>query len=311
MGILNYFRQSLRRTYRIGTKLLRKLLRISLHDNTLVRLPGSIWAKYLLPIDYAPSRNYAPRWGYSKQVLQDIHQKFLNRSSMYIDLVGRMKIHASSMRNIPLEFDEQNLPMPAWTGVAYSPFDALVLHTLIIDHKPGIFLEIGSGISTCFAKYAADISGHSMRIVSIDPEPRAAIDAICNDVIREPIESVDLSIFETLRPNDIIFLDGSHRAFINSDVTVFFTEVLPKVPTGVLIHIHDVTLPWDYPPMFAPWYWNEQYLLALLLQYGSSHFEVIAPTHFMCKEPIIRDAMPEYFHDLGVFNGGWRDGGAM
>ena len=173
------------------------------------------------------------------------------------------------------------------------------------------FRERRSDFTTCYAKHASEISNHPMRIISIDPEPRAAIDEICDTVIRNSIENVDDSIFSLLKANDIVFLDGSHRSFMNSDVTIFFLEILPKLPVNVLIHIHDVTLPWDYPPMFANWYWNEQYLLVLLLRYGSTQFEVIAPTHFMCRDSNISDAMPVHFLDLGAFNDGWRGGGAM
>lgn len=278
---------------------------------SLVRLEGSEWAKFLLPIDYAPSRNYVPRWGYSRPVLQDLYDLFAENIEIYKELVAKMREHAPSMREIPLVFHERNLPMPAWSGVAYAPFDALVLHTLIQIYKPNIFLEIGSGISTCFARYAADKSKHAMKIVSIDPEPRAEIDAICDLIIREPVENVDQAIFENLEAGDIVFMDGSHRSFMNSDVTVFFLEILDKIPKGVLIHIHDITLPWDYPPMFASWYWNEQYLLAAIIKYGKKQFVPLAPTHFMCKVPEIRDSLPAYFIDLGEYNDGWLGGGAM
>ncbi len=81
----------------------------------------------------------------------------------------------------------------------------------------------------------------------------------------EGLETCDLARFDQLQPGDILFLDCSHRVFMNSDVTVFMIDVLPRLRPGVPVHVHDIVLPWDYPDMFTNWYWSEAYILAAYL----------------------------------------------
>jgi hypothetical protein len=81
-------------------------------------------------------------------------------------------------------------------------------------------------------------------------------------------------------------MDGSHRSFMNSDVTVFFLEVLPRLQSGVLVHMHDIFLPEDYPPhsmlnFYPHRYWSEQYLLAASLLAGHQNYDVLLPNYFI------------------------------
>jgi hypothetical protein len=89
----------------------------------------------------------------------------------------------------------------------------------------------------------------------------AEIDRLCDSVIRRPLEELDLSIFDDLEPGDFLFIDSSHRTFSNSDVTVVFMDVLPRLRTGVIVHFHDIFWPYDYLPEWANQYYSEQYLL--------------------------------------------------
>ena len=84
---------------------------------------------------------------------------------------------------------------------------------------------------------------------------------------------------------DILFYDGSHRAFENSDVTVFFLEVLPQLPAGVLVHVHDICLPYDYPPGWEGRWYSEQYLLAAWLLGGGARVRVVLPNAFVSHDP--------------------------
>ena len=97
-----------------------------------------------------------------------------------------------------------------------------------------------------FARHAIRTGNLKTTIMSIDPKPRAEIDSLCDRVMRLPLELCDLNLFRELEPGDILFFDGSHRIFANSDVTVFFIEVLPRLKPGVLVHVHDIFLPADY-----------------------------------------------------------------
>jgi hypothetical protein len=92
-------------------------------------------------------------------------------------------------------------------------------------------------------------------------------------VIREPLETTSLAPFAALEAGDVVFFDGSHRTFMNSDVTVFFLEVLPNLPAGALVGIHDIHLPDDYPAAWTDRHYSEQYLLAAYLLAGCAWFE--------------------------------------
>jgi hypothetical protein len=195
--------------------------------------------------------------------------------------------------------------------VPYAPFDSVALYTMIRKYRPRLYLEIGSGITTCFAHRARRDGKLHTHIESIDPQPRASIDPICDAVIRDGLETCNLEIFDRLEPNDILFFDGSHRSFMNSDVTVFFIDVLPRLKPGVIVHIHDITLPWDYPESFVNWYWNEQYLLAVYLQGTRDRIHPLLPTAFICRDDAFAAEFATPIIDLGAINDGWRGGGAM
>lgn len=146
------------------------------------------------------------------------------------------------------------------------------------------YLEVGSGNSTLFVRAALRQMGMDTRIVSIDPAPRAEVDAICDEVIRQPVENVDLSIFDRLEPGDALFIDNSHRSFMNSDVTVCMTEVIPRLKPGVLVGIHDMFLPYDYPATWSERGYNEQYLLAAMLLAGPDYLDIQLANHWLYRE---------------------------
>ncbi len=118
---------------------------------------------------------------------------------------------------------------PVWNNDFFPAFDAISLFGLISTLKPHIYFEIGSGHSTRIAAKAKALNSPSTRIISIDPFPRTEIDELCDEVIRKPLEECDLSLFDQLSDNDILFFDGSHRVLQNSDTEVFFFDILPRL----------------------------------------------------------------------------------
>ena len=146
------------------------------------------------------------------------------------------------------------------------------------------YMEVGSGNSTLFVRAALRQMGRDTRVVSIDPAPRAEVDAICDEVIRQPVENVDLSIFDRLEPGDALFIDNSHRSFMNSDVTVCVTEVIPRLKPGVLVGVHDIFLPYDYPATWSERGYNEQYLLAAMLLAGPDYLDIQLANHWLYRQ---------------------------
>ena len=168
-----------------------------------------------------------------------------------------------------------------------------------MHEDPATYLEVGSGTSTKFARRAIADHGLRTRVVSIDPNPRAEIDSVCDEVLRTPLEDLDLAVFDTVGPGDIVFVDNSHRVFTNSDATVVFLEVLPRLAPGVLVEIHDIYLPDDYPPDWNDRYYSEQYVLAGYLLGGGQAFTVELPNWFVTTDPELSRILAPLWAALG------------
>jgi hypothetical protein len=173
---------------------------------------------------------------------------------------------------------------PFWENSYFGGMDAIALHGMLAEVQPLLYLEIGSGNSTKFARHAVRVHGLRTRIVSLDPEPRAEIDSLCDEVIRTPLEQSDISIFDRLNSGDILFYDGSHQVLQNSDVTVFFLDILPRLKPGVWVHIHDVFLPWDYPPEWIERHYAEEYMLACWILSASPRIQLELANYFTSRD---------------------------
>jgi len=161
--------------------------------------------------------------------------------------------------------------------------DAEVFYTLIRTQKPGRIIEIGSGHSTKVARQAILDGKLNTRIVSIDPKPRAEIDSLTDECVRENVEHVEPTLFDTLQKGDMLFIDSSHEVRMGNDGAFLYSTIVPRIASGVLVQIHDVFLPYDYPlDLLAKTgcEWNEQYVVQAILILGTA-FEVIWPGYFI------------------------------
>lgn len=230
-----------------------------------------------ITIDFPPKS--AARWGHGSPPHKGIEALLLNRLDRQTEFLKKCKSYTVSFEKITgrkvTEID------PYWDQNWFPPLDGISLYTAVAECKPGRYIEIGSGNSTKFAKLAIDQQKLTTEIVSIDPHPRAEIDQISDLVYRKGVEDVDLSLFDSLSENDIVFFDGSHRSFQNSDVTVFFLEIIPRLKTGVVVGVHDIFLPNDYPPAWLDRYYNEQYLLATYILAKGDEFKLMFGCNYM------------------------------
>jgi hypothetical protein len=159
--------------------------------------------------------------------------------------------------------------------------DTVALYGFVRTRQPKRYVEVGSGQSTKVVARARTDGGLDMRITSIDPSPRVEIDWLCDDVIRSSLEEADLARgFGELSAGDMVFFDGSHRLLPNSDCVAFFLDILPSLPPGVLVGIHDIYLPDDYPPGFVEVWWSEQYVLGAILLAEPSWLRVVLPSMY-------------------------------
>jgi predicted O-methyltransferase YrrM len=199
---------------------------------------------------------------------------------------------------------EKDVSSPFWVNDWFPPFDGAALYGLIAERSPRRYIEVGSGISTRFARKAISDLGLQTRIVSIDPHPHTVIDALCDDVLRSRMEEVPREFWEGIGPDDLLFIDNSHRSFPNSDVTVFFVEVMPALRPGTIWGMHDIFLPWDYPEEWSERFYNEQYLLLSYLLGGADGDEIILPVMWAAHQPQLHGILAplwkreELFQDL-------------
>jgi hypothetical protein len=203
---------------------------------------------------------------------------------------------------------------PTWENAWLPPIDALSLALLLVERRPSVYLEIGSGTSTKFARSAIRHFDLPTRIVSIDPHPRAEIDDVCDEIVRKPLEDVGPERFAALEPGDLLFFDGSHRSFPGSDVTTFFLDLVPLLKGGVVWGIHDICLPFDYPREWCTEqrrYYNEQYLLAAYLLGGAGPDAVLMPNAYACWTPRVRDAIPDVLAGTALEGAFARGGGCF
>jgi hypothetical protein len=165
------------------------------------------------------------------------------------------------------------------------------IYGMLSVHRPSMLLEIGSGNSTKFARRAIVDQALPTKITSIDPLPRAECDTLCDRIIRSRLEESDLDVFDELAPGDILYMDGSHRCFANSDVTVFFTEVLPRIPAGVIVAVHDIFLPHDYPPRRMKRFYSEQYVLAAYILGKGASCDIILPNYYVSRDEELAEVL--------------------
>jgi hypothetical protein len=253
--------------------------------------------------DYYPV-DPKPRWGYGKLPHERISEVLAKQRTKYAELLRSFSEHIDVMTTVPIQ-GKAEAGTPYWRNSWFENLDPISLMGMLLTKRPEKYFEIGSGNSTKFARHTIASARLETKLLSLDPEPRASIDTLCDSVIRRRLEDCDLSIFDDLNAGDIVFFDGSHRAFTNSDVTVFFLDVMPRLQSGVIVHIHDIMLPWDYLPGWKKRLYSEQYLLAAMLVCPQPLFRVLLPNFFVLKDEELKVQIDTLIQPLGCLAQGW------
>lgn len=180
---------------------------------------------------------------------------------------------------------------PSWVNDFLPGLDSASIYGFLRSRGSQTYLEVGSGTSTRFARRAIDDGALPTRIVSIDPSPRAEVDELCDEVVRQPLELADTAMFSRLRGGDVLFVDGSHRVFTGSDATVFVLDLLPSLAPGVLVGVHDIYLPDDYPDQVRDRHYSEQYLLGALLLGEPAWIHVVLAANYVSNRPGLAAAL--------------------
>jgi predicted O-methyltransferase YrrM len=188
------------------------------------------------------------------------------------ELIADIAPFASELDQIP---EEAAPHVFHWKNPALCPGDAILYYCMLRHLKPRRVLEVGSGYSTLVARLASRRNKFSLEC--IEPYPFPWLRGVPDELIEKPVQEVPLERFSSLQAGDVLFIDSTHVVKIGSDVVHLFTRVLPLLQPGVVVHVHDIFLPSEYPRAWVDemhLFWNEQYLLAAFLQ-GNREWEVL------------------------------------
>ena len=160
--------------------------------------------------------------------------------------------------------------------------DGLILYAFLRHFKPARVIEVGSGFSSGLMLDTARALTPAPHFTFIDPYSTDIIDVLKSrpagsyDLVRKPVQEVDLSLYAELAENDILFIDSSHVVKIGSDLSTILYSILPSLKAGVIVHFHDIYYPFEYHEamLMEGRAWNEIYLVRAFLQFNSS-FEIL------------------------------------
>ncbi len=232
-----------------------------------------------------------PRYGHGKPPHPELYDIIDQRRADYEGLIDTALGYRHQLHSIQQFGVEKDTSRPAWNNGFLPGLDIVALYTMVAHFKPKHYVEIGSGNSTKVAHLAKQDNALHTEITSIDPMPRAEIDTLADFVVRKRFEDSDYDLVCLLEPNDILFVDNSHRILPNSDSMVFYMEILPRLRPGVIVHIHDIYLPYDYPQFMCERFYSEQYGLAMYLLANPDKYQTLLPNYFVSEDPALRDRL--------------------
>jgi predicted O-methyltransferase YrrM len=183
----------------------------------------------------------------------------------------------------------------------YPALDAWILQALLRDLRPRRLIEVGAGYSSLVAaRVNRELLDGRMRFTSIDPHPAPFVRDLVpglSDLRAEEVQDSPLSLFAELDAGDVLFVDTSHTVKTDGEVPWIYNQILPALRPGVVVHLHDVFLPGDYPQdwVLEGRAWNELYLVRAFLVFNAG-FEILFGAQWMMQNHW--DALAEAFPDL-------------
>lgn len=187
-------------------------------------------------------------------------------------------------------------------GPGFGYIEAQALHGVIRHYKPKRIVEIGSGVSTYCMLKASEINaketGQASKIASIEPYPSSKLKTLPGiELKRTKVQNVPFEVFTELGENDLLFIDSSHTVKAGSDVNFLILEVLPRLRRGVIVHFHDIFLPYDYQRDVSRTFlhWAETSLLRAFLIFNEKVRIVVCLSHLHYeRQDVLREVFPEY-----------------
>ena len=251
------------------------------------------WYRFISPkfqtvhLDYSVVNN--PRFTAKTGPHPELDKILKSNDAQYRNLINKMLNLVDRFSSWSLYDEVAPSLLPQWNNDFLPALDMVALYTIITEYKPKHIIEIGSGNSTKVIRAAIEDHNIQAKITSIDPAPRADVDRISDTVIREGFEFIELNpLIKELQSGDILFIDNSHRILPNSDATVVFTELMHRLKQGVIVHIHDIYIPFDYPKFMCDRFYSEQYGLMIAILANPSRYKPLFPAYYISQDPLLQ-----------------------
>ncbi len=242
---------------------------------------------------------------------KDIWAKKSDLPGIFIDLEDQAK----NLKNICLPYQTEYVGNKIYQegvskhfGPGYGYIEAQALHSVIRYYKPKKIIEVGSGVSTFCMLKALDLNrketGIRTLLTCIEPFPSNILSDTDNiDLVIKNVQNISVNLFSELEANDMLFIDSSHTVKPGGDVNYLILEILPRLKSGVIIHFHDIYLPYDYQRTLLRTFlhWSETSLLHAFLIFNSKAKIIFCQSmlHYDCQDALTK-TFPEYNPNLGV-----------
>lgn len=212
----------------------------------------------------------------------------------------------SAMRKLVGDFDWPDTRTDDRRYFSHNTFygygSGFFLYAMLMMTRPKRVVEVGSGFSSAMMLDTAQykMAGFEPKFTFIDPE-MTRIDQLLRPedrerctLIKDIVQNVSIDVFSQLESGDILFIDSSHVAKTGSDVLMIYNEIIPELPPGVFIHIHDIYWPFEYPRswMQKRWAWNEVYIVRALLQNNPRLSVHLFANYLAIKHPGALEGLP-------------------
>jgi len=229
-----------------------------------------------------------------RELPPSVWQRESSLPGIHFDPNRQLDYVSSELAGYLAEFRPPAMPAGAlvesfWDNDLYQSVDSELLYAMIRCHQPRRVIEIGSGYSTLVSASACDENrhrGHEVELVSNDPFPQAMLPNVggVSRLVPRGATDIPLEEFSELTAGDVLFIDTTHTVKLGGDVNYLVLEVLPILNSGVIVHIHDIFLPWEYPRSWAleRRHWTEQYLVQAFLCFNRA-YEILASAQALAR----------------------------
>ena len=253
-----------------------------------------------LELDY--DLRIAPRWGYRLEPNEHIEKAIAANQALYARTLGAFLRYRSAISAIPHDSLAEDPVAPHWNNLFLSGLDAASLLCFVFrnfGHRCILRSVRGTQPSSPVTRSSWPVYKLKSFRSILNPVQKSMRSA--TRFVGCGWKTPTIKSSQSYRLVIYFFSMGiAPRLLTNSDVAVFFLEILPSLPPGVLVHIHDIFLPLDYPPEWNDRFYSEQYMLAAMLLCRDRPFDVILPNCYVMSDPALSKTASTLMSGAGI-----------